>query len=616
VRSYAEELELARELLEQGDRAHSLHHCVAALVLEPHRREWSATLRELLTSKELVAKLEADTFFGSRAALAVHQRETGHVGEAMQTISQVATAVPELGFHRWFVSWLQATPPNVPVQAVKRILMLVTTFGVGRIRLLPAELAAAEELVPVAEYALRSISDSYVLWLSSATFRRAGRYDRAIEAGAKARPGLPPDIGGTALALALRANGDFDLACDVFDEIYAKTREPDFLHEKKRVLADAGRWEEALEIAKTLEKTTELGSENLAEHGELRARLAANAPPPDVPPFDLVCRRANGHGTLLPMVDATANGLRNFAKKQSESSSDPTSLGALIRGDSATIAISGNEGASNRLAQALMFAGVPDPRLARYSIATGTALQSMSDRSDQYSLWKLDGDVVVQALPAPPDAVLDWVERLALLEPDGTAAETIVEPHADFLDMWRESKQLPRVAATAREWVAAAIYPRMPLFRVALGPDWVYRWQVAALIGLARSESAWSSTQRRDAFLSLLDGAIDWPLAAAIRVVTEIALEEPDTTSEIRTRLITLSQKLDHVPNSAIPATLLHALAALPYVSEDHTNELRAKLKSGAREGANDTEDPIDDDPDPQEPSSAPNRPWWQFWKR
>jgi hypothetical protein len=421
------------------------------------------------------------------------------------------------------------------------------------------------------------------------------------------------------LGLALRANGEFDLACKVFDEIYATTREPDFLHEKKRVLADAGRWSDAIEIANTLEKTTEVHDENVAEHAELRSRLARNAPRPDEPPFDIVCRRALGHGRLLPMVDATANGLRNFAGQHSESSSNPAALGSLIRGDSATIAISGNEGASNRLAQALMFAGAPDPRLARYSIATGTALQLLSDRSDQYSLWKLDGDVVVQALPAPPDAVLSWVERLALFEPDGTAPETLLEAHADFIDMWRESKKLPRVEATSREWVAAAIYPRMPLFRVAMGPDWVYRWQVAALIGLARSDEGWSSTQRRDAFLSLLDGAIDWPLAAAIRVVTEIALDEPETTSEIRTRLIALSKKLGHVPNSAIPATLLHALAALPYVSEQHVNELRARLEAGAAEGDDELDDPIDDEdpePEPEDRSSLPNRRWWQFWKR
>lgn len=586
-----------------------------ALVLEPHRREWSPTLRELLASKALVAKLEADTFFGARAALAVHQRETGHVVDAMEMISQVAAVAPELGLHRWFVTWLQETMPSVPVHAIKRILMLVTTFGVGRIRLLPAERAAAEELVPVAEYALKAITDSYVLWLASATFRRAGRYDLAIEAGAKARLGLPPDVGGTALGLALRANGEFDLACNVFDEIYAKTREPDFLHEKKRVLADAGRWSEALEIANTLEQTTELHDENVAEHAELRARLARNAPRPDEPPFDIVCRRALGHGRLLPMVDATANGLRNFADKQRESSSDPVALGRLIRGDSAAIAISGNEGASNRLTQAVMFAGAPDPRLARYSIATGTALQSLSDRSDQYALWKLDGDVVVQALPAPSDAVLDWVERLALSEQDGSVPETLMEPHADFLDMWRESMQLPRVEATSREWVAAAIHPRMPLFRVAMGPDWVYRWQVAALIGLARSDDGWSSTQRRDAFLSLLDGAIDWPLAAAIRVVTEIALDEPDTTSEIRSRLIALSKKLSHVPNSAIPATLLHALAALPYVAEDHTNELRAKLEAGAPEAGDDPE-PGEEEAEAENRSSPTNRPWWQFWKR
>jgi hypothetical protein len=588
---------------------------VGALTLEPHRREWSATLRELLEHREVVQKLESDTFYGSRAALAFHHRERGNLTEALDSIAPVTEAAPDLGFHRWFATWLGDAGAVASASAVKRVLMLATTFGVGRIRLLPAERAAAEELVPIADYAMRAISEPRTLWLASATYRRAGHCEKAIEAAARARPGLPPDVGGAALGLALRANREFDLACKVFDETFATTGARDFRHEKLRVLADAGRWKEALEIAEQLE-LSELGPENQAEHEELRARLASNAPAPDVPPFDVVRRRALGHGMLAPMLDATANGLRQYKEKQR--AANPTELGTLIRGDSATIAISGNEGASNRLCMALMFSGAPDPRLAKYSIASGSALQTVTDRVDQYSLWKLEGDVVVQALPAPPAAVADWIEQVALYEPDGADAETLLDSGGDFLDMWTFSKRHPKVDASAREWVSAATYPRMPLFRVAMGPDWVYRWQVASLIGLAHAASGWDGTNRRDAFLSLLDGAIDWPLAAAIRVLTELALEEPDATSEIRRRLIRLSETLGHVPNLMIPVTLLSALEAIPFVPEHYILALRSQLKEDAADVTDDedSDDAETDDAETDSPAPSPSakRPWWKFW--
>lgn len=605
--SYGDELDLARTLIAEGDRAHALHHCVAALSQEPHRREWRVILSDLLTSTDLVAKLEAETFYGAAAALAIHHHDRGNFTEALETISYVIVAVPQLGFQAWFATWLAEPGTRANASAVQRVLSLATTFGIGRIRMLPAEQAAAEELAPIAEIAAKTQTDPKVLWLASATLRRAGRYREAIAIAERVRPVIAPDLGVVALGLALRANRDFDRATHVFDEFYRSSREVDFLHEKKRVLADAGKWAEAVAAADELERISEIHDENQREHAALRANLAKQAPPPDEPPLDLVRRRAIGHGALLPMLDATANGIRNFASKESEAT--PSELGTRIRSESATLAISGDEGASNRLCLALMFAGVPDPRRAKYSIS-GSALRSISDQADQYSLWKADGDVTVQALPPPPDSILDWVERLALFEPDGTAPDTLFQSQADFLDMWRAATQMPVPEATAREWVAATIYPRMPVFRVGMGPDWVYRWQVAALIGLAHSEREWAGTARRDAFLSLLRGSIDWPLAAAIRVVAEVALNEPAATAEIRDRLIKLSEVLGRQPNTSIAVALHGALDALPYVADHYKDALRTQNES------DDEDDPDPDDEDEPEPEGKNSRPWWKFWQR
>jgi hypothetical protein len=137
---------------------------------------------------------------------------------------------------------------------------------------------------------------------------------------------------------------------------------------------------------------------------------------------------------------------------------------------------------------------------------------------------------------------------------------------------------------------------------VCAGPDWVYRWQSAALIGLALSEPGWKGTAKRTALTSLLSGPTDWPLAAAIRVAAEVALHEPEATPELRQTLIDLAQTLDDQENCGITTTLLGALEMIPYVPAEYVNQLRSRIAG-------------DENPSP-EPSSTParKRPWWKFW--
>ena len=603
--SYVGELGLARRLLDAGEKQHALHHCIGALALEPHRREWQPILRELLDGGDLVTKLEDDPFIGAQAAHALHLHDRGKLGDALDKIAGVASVVPRLGFQRWFATWLdEAVSQGVPFDpvAVLRVLMLGASFGIGRMRLLPAERAAAEDLVPVARVAVERVAgEPRVFLLASAILRRAGHCAEAAGVAEKGHGRVDPSMVATALGLALRGNREFDRAATVFEQAHQESGDLIYLQEKYRVLADAGRWEDALAVADHVYRHKEPDDENRAEHDCLRRAVAARAPAPDEPPLDLVRRRSLGHGYLFPMQDATANALRNVAADPGVRSKGPTEAGESLRAGSVTMGVSGNEGASNRLTQAVMFAGVADPRQASYTI-DGSSSRAIVDAADQYTPWRHDEEITVQALPAPPDAVADWIERLALEEPDGSAPERLFEATGDFLDMWRASAPTAVPPATARDWVAATVHPRMPVFRVCMGPDWVYRWQVAALIGLARSEPRWADSTKRDALLSLLRGIIDWPLAAAIRVAAELALEDPDATAELRQALIEIVPSLRGEPNGAIAQTLLISLEALPFVEKECLDQLRAQIERG------DSSEP--------EPPPQGRRPWWKFWKR
>lgn len=128
-------------------------------------------------------------------------------------------------------------------------------------------------------------------------------------------------------------------------------------------------------------------------------------------------------------------------------------------------------------------------------------------------------------------------------------------------------------------------------------------------IGLAFSESGWIGTAKREAFCALLDDVHDWPLAAAIRVLAEVALREPDTTSEVRLRLMELAPRMHGERNRALVFSLFLALDMLPNVPREAIEALRSQLSE--QPGESDVPVPPHA---PKRESTSPKRPWWKFW--
>lgn len=622
--SYDEEIALVRELIAHGDRTHALHHATSALGLAPERHEWRGPLRDLLGERALFDKLAGQPYFGAQAARAFHLHESGELLEAIAIIGDVHAAVPHLGFLEWLVPWVEeAAEKGLDVDALVllRVLVLGYSFGVGRMRLLPAEQAAAEELLPLARLAMKLSDDARVALLASAIMRRAGRYEDAAAAAERAKPTATREQFLVCKALALRGKGDFDGALSSFDEAWQLTGDVVHLAEKVRVLADAGRWVEAIGEHLDLAARREPDAENLAEYEAIKRAARDNAPPPDEPPLDVVRRRILGHGAFVPMLDATANALSRIGADEDLRVKGPAGAGAAIREGSVRMTVSGVEGPSNRLCMALMLAGEADPRLADY-VTSHAEIRTVTKRADPFALWQIDGDAIVQALAPPPAHVSAWVESLALRELDGTIAESAFASSPDFLDLWAMAAAQPPPAARARDWVAATVHPRMPLVRVSEGPAWVHRWQLCAVLGLALSEPGWVRTEKREALLALLRGAVDWPLAAAIRVAAELALRDADTTRELRQALIDVCPALPHEANAGIAFALLGALEMLPLVPKEYPARVRAQLQedghlegSAAGEAGEAAETGASPPPAPPPPSpAAAKRPWWKLW--
>jgi tetratricopeptide (TPR) repeat protein len=610
--SYDEEIALVRELIAKGDRKHALHHVTSALGLAPERSEWRGPLLDLLGERALLDDLAGQPYFGAQAARAFHLHQRGDLLEAIAIAGDVHAAVPHLGFHQWLVPWVEeaeAKELTVDALVLLRVLVLGYSFGVGRMRLLPAEQAAAEELLPLARLAMKMTDDARVALLASAIMRRAARYDDALAAAERAKPTATREQYLVCRALALRGKRDFDGALEAFEE--ARRESGDVVHvaEKVRVLADAGRWAEALGEHTGLAAQREPDAENLAEYEAITQAARSKAPPPDAPPLDVVRRRILGHGSFVPMLDATANALSQIGADDGLRAKGPAGAGAAIREGSVRMTVSGVEGPSNRLCMALMLAGAADPRLADYGAPEGE-LRTVTRRPDPFTLWAREGDVFVQALAPPPEHVSAWVESLAVRELDGTIAEAAFASAPDFLDLWSMAAAAPPPDARARDWVAAIVHPRMPVIRVSEGPAWVHRWQICAVLGLALSEQGWARTEKREALLALLAGVVDWPLAAAIRVAAELALRDTDTTRELRQALIDICPVVAHETNAGIAFALLGALEMLPYVPKEYPAKVRAQLQTDGHLGGS----PREAEPPSPPPQAPAKRPWWKLW--
>jgi hypothetical protein len=225
------------------------------------------------------------------------------------------------------------------------------------------------------------------------------------------------------------------------------------------------------------------------------------------------------------------------------------------------------EGPSVRLCLAIAM-GDPDPRSIDYGFARVAEPDPRRPWKEPITdaIWRLEDEVPVPAHEPPDDAIREVVDRLAKSPPDLTAwwaraGEAAAELGPDAVD----------------DLLAAILHPLPPADRSRL-VDHVFLTQVAAVMLVARTETAWSGSRRREALLSLLHGPQDWVTAAAVLVLTEVALHEPRAFEEIRSELADLAL---HVPaDGHVPfaEALGLAIDRLPFFPPGPAEEVRELL--------------------------------------
>ena len=587
-----EELTIAEDARSQGDWKHALHHYVNALGMEPLARQATDSLRRLAAEHDVFEQLEGNGYVGAHVARALLLADRGEHDEAIEIVAQVDQALPDLGTITLLLEWLDVEKAS---ESTRRIALSriadAGRVGMGRLQLLKGERAA---MAPYADLAARLVTnetDPLVLSVGSGTLRRAGRHEEAL-AAATAAHNSGEESASIALALALRAAGRPDEAAELFSKTFEMTGDPSLLLERARALCEAGHNPEALQ---SIVQWTNVSGRPPDPECELlkewvEGRIARD-PIAEGRDYDWIRRSAIGHGLISAMTDASTNVLE-----------DPR----VKRGTPIRIGVSSLESPSVRLTLALFAHHSTDPASVDYTYASVPTPDPRNPRAPVKTLlWRGEDGVMRQAVDPPSDEVREAVAAVA-------------REAADLFACWEAAGRFaPRFASTLDSVAAAMVYPIDPPDGAGSTPSWVYKSQVAAACIIARADTRWAGSQRRQILIDLLRGPVDWTVAAAVLALGEVAVREPAALAEIRRELQELAKSVGGEGHCPFAVTLAVTSSKIPFFRP----ELRQKLEEWLRD---DSSEPTDgeetDEQKPEaesasdEPSAVSKKPWWKFW--
>ena len=592
-----DELAIAAKARGEGDWKHALHHYLGALTEDAFSEEALAGIRRTHAEHDLLKLLEKETFAGAHLARAYLYADREDFERAIPIVAQVDEAMPQLGTIQLIGDWFDRGSLSADAQiSAARRLVGGANVGMGRMKLLPGERAAVLPYADLAAKLAKVATMPAILAAASGVLRRAGRYEEAIAVADQGEARTEPSA-RVVLALAYRASGKPERAVELFEEVFARSGDPVHLMEKARALGDAGRYAEATEAAERAARLNLAPSDETAIFVDWLASCARGDAGALGRDYDWVRRTSLGHGAILPMNDATTNSL-----------ADPR----IPRGTHVKVGVSALESPTVRLCLSMHQGSGLDPRAATYTYAALPTPDPRLPRGKVTTLlWRDEDGVMVQAVPAPPEEIRGLVSEVAHLA-------------GDLFTCWDAAgERAPRVAASSAdlELFAHAMVHPLDAPTDVMTADWVQRWQVSAACLIARSEPGWRGTRRRQLLIDLVRGPADWTTAAAVLVLGEIAMREPDALPEIRRELRLLARAIPSGGYCSYGSTLAVVAQKVPFFAPDTAKLLETDWLSGGEggegEGRESENEPAPGSaaPPADEPAeTTAKRPWWRFW--
>lgn len=551
---------LARRALDEGDVGHAASHAAAAFGERPDRREYEVLVEQVAAaSTDPVAEFSRDDWFGTVAARAVALRQRGDHAQALDLLLQVASYRVDLPFETVIVRWLREAPHETPTpfHAIARLAFEIAGTLTGRIRVRPGEARALERVATVLDAAVErpGAEASVPLQMAAASvYRRLGQCDRALVASARLQAAGASLDSALMEGLVHRSAGDFSRAVSAFQRA-AALGDRVALAELARAHWDRHAYAEA---ARAIEAMGDLGDDvelkqalvylrwkdgQSDQGGPIAAIVGGEATPDDA--------RSLGEpweGYLPEPREASTNALRQIMQQRE---GNPAKL---------AVTLSCMESPSARLAFVLATTGGTHPAAGDYRFESLPSPDPREPRHrDGTRLWTFggrDGHTPEQRLPPPPESIYTAIDALAS------------RPY--FLPAWwsRAAEVAAQVQAPPDRWLAALVHPSEPPPDIPAW-EWVQRRQHAATYVLARLDSGWTGSRRREALLGLLRGQPDWPIEAAIVAAGEILRDEPEACEELVGELWSLTEAIPDQGHLAWADALAVVLARLPMTPEN-----------------------------------------------
>jgi tetratricopeptide (TPR) repeat protein len=544
-----DDIQIARQVMEDGDFQHAAFHVAAALAASPQDADAlalaDALLRRSADPFSLAPIKRDENFVGTVALRARFLQQKSRHDEALSLIVGMLRATGKLGFLEWGCASIRALGDKLALPTLHDLARQVWTTFV-------AEAASKDDRRRLAEFCtvLRALEQSFggsgdFLTLGSLVLRKAGDLAGALAWGQRAYAAQPDFMSALAVASTLRQQPE------AFDD-YLRWIEITAGHEtddKNTALLDLGdallgvrRYEEAASaFTRALDKVPDHpwatpslfyakahlpGVESRSWCAKLVDYARDN---PANEQAQILALRAQPWTHYLPTPeDASIDGLRRSVAAKSDLTKATIRVSAL-EAPSCYLAFrleAQRQGRNIDLTVAVGEIQKPDPRESR--------------AEKQFELWRyrswsgLKTDAKVCG--PPPDPKI----------------------RAGIAAIAEQPYELGRWCALGRAYaaeigpgrigdvLATMVHPSLPPEEL---PSWVWlqRLQFAACCTIAGVGAGWEGTLRRRALLSLLRGPLDWINGAAAMVLSEIYIDCVPARPEIMKELW---DQLQRLPNA------------------------------------------------------------------
>lgn len=537
--SYDEELALALELIEDGDREHAARHLAGAAAERPGAEAVRAAVRDLCDGSDdpLALAPATEGYIGTVVLRGLIAARCGHLTEALVQLLRAEELDPGPGYLAAMDAdgFSEATLQGVVAERVGNVLAPLVAASdslpePARSRLLSAAETVIEMLV---EW---HAGDEGFAFASCMLYRRLDKPERAVEVARTSLRHAPSYRAASALGAALRDCGDCDGAAEAYR--LAASLDPD----DEAVWLDlgdtfgaAGRFEAALEgyegaLARAPSQPWALASQyyyrwlllddpaDLAKLAELAGseepthgggthdgRAAAN------PRAQALYVQTRAYEDWLPSRPEAL--LKMFAHEMDPDSVVRCAITSLEAPSAVMVAMTLQPNLELSMGEA---EGV-DPRVPRTSVRTVLWRYRVSGTWPVRRLTNEAENVAGEVVP-------DLDARLRAL------ASSHYSATGWFEDAQRSAHEL------GDDWSIAAccasmLTPGAPPDGMSL-QDWTFRKQVAGAFVVAQLPSG------RDALWDIVHGPVDWVAEAAITALAQLAIDQPSQRLQIARDLV------------------------------------------------------------------------------